>query len=266
MNARARIGAALTLGIVVMVSTVDTARSVEIEPNRPSISVNAKLVPPGGFQIESGIAIGSERKAGEPREQRFEIDVDLRVGVTSRLEIDVSDEPFVRLHGPDDDTGHGDITLGFKYRFVEATEGEAWPPHFGVKPFVKLPTASAPIGSERPDFGLLLLATFELPSQFSLDLNVGGVAVGQTRPNGYLGQAIAAASLSRTVTPGLSLFGEIFFNSRQERGGRDLLGVDAGAVYLVTRRIAVDLAAQTSLHGPGPDWVVRTGVSVLFGP
>jgi len=258
--------ASVILGIALLVSAAVTARAVEIEPNRPSNSVNAKLVPPGGVQIESGIAISSERKAGEPRERRFEVDIDLRVGVTPRLEIDISDQPFVRLRGPDDDTGHGDITLGFKYRFVEATEGEVWPPHFGVKPFVKLPTASAPIGSERPDFGLLVLATFDLPSRFSLDLNVGGVAVGQTRPNGYIGQTIVAAALSRTMRPGLSLFGEIFFNSRQEHGGRDLLGVDAGATYLLTPRLAVDLAAQTSLHGQGPDWVVRTGLSVLFGP
>ena len=257
---------AVFLGLVFVSSAVGVTHAVEIEPNRPSNSVNAKLVPPGGFQIESGIAIGSERKAGEPRERRFEVDIDLRVGVTSWLEIDVSDEPFVRLRGPADDTGHGDITIGFKYRFVEGTEGAAWPPHLGVKPFVKLPTASAPIGSERPDFGLLLLASFDLPSRFALDVNVGGVAVGHTRPHGYLGQAVVAASVSRTVRPGLSLFGEIFFNSRQEHGGRDFLGFDAGAVYLLTSRVAVDVAAQTSLHGQGPDWVVRTGVSVLFGP
>jgi hypothetical protein len=266
VNIRARIRAFLILGLGLMVCAVGTASAVEIEPNRPSNSVNAKLVPPGGFQIETGIAIGSERKAGEARERRFEVDIDLRVGVTPRLEIDISDEPLVRLRGREDDTGHGDIILGFKYRFVQGTEGEVWPPHLGVKPFVKLPTASAPIGTERPDFGLIVLTTFDLPSRFSLDVNVGGVAVGQTRPHGYLGQAIAAASLSRTVTSGLSVFGEIFFNSREERGRRDLLGFDAGAVYLLTSRIAIDLAAQTSLHGQGPDWVVRTGVSVLFGP
>ncbi|HEY3066633.1 MAG TPA: transporter [Methylomirabilota bacterium] len=256
---------ALLLGLALAMSFAGVAGALEIEPNRPSNSVNAKIVPPGGFQIESGIAISSERKAGEPRERLFEVDVDLRVGVTRNLEIDVSDEPLVRLRGLESDTGHGDITLGFKYRFLEPAEGEAWPPHLGVKPFVKLPTASAPIGTERPDFGLLLLASFDLPSRFGLDLNVGGVAVGQTRPNGYLGQAVVAASLSRTVMPGFSVFGEIFYNSPKEHAGRDLLGFDAGAVYLLSPRIAVDVGAQTSLHGRGPDWVVRTGVSVLFG-
>jgi hypothetical protein len=43
-----------------------------------------------------------------------------------------------------------------------------------------------------------------------------------------------------------------------------LLAVNAGLVYRLTRRLAIDAGIQTSLAGQGPDYVVRTGLSVLW--
>jgi len=113
-------------------------------------------------------------------------------------------------------------------------------------------------------FGVLLLASFELPHDFELEVNVGAAAVGQTRPNGYLAQVIATASLSYDITPSLLGFLEMLSNSADERGGRGLLAVNVGLVYRLTRRLAIDAGIQTSLAGQGPDYVVRTGLSVLW--
>ncbi len=258
-------GLALIIGALLTLGAAGAVRAAEIEPDRPDVSESAKLVPRGAFQLETGIAFSRESKAGERAERRAEVEAELRIGVTRQFELDLRVEPFVRLRDSEEDTGHGDIALGFKYRFVEAFEGSPWPPDLAVKPFVKLPVADAPIGTGRPDFGLLLLATFELPSEFELEVNVGGVAVGQTRPNGYLGQALVSASLSRDLIAGLSGFAELFFNSAEERDGRDHLGFNTGLVYRLTRKLALDVAVQTSLLGQGPDYVFRAGVSVLFG-
>jgi len=84
-------------------------------------------------------------------------------------------------------------------------------------------------------------------------------------PNGYLLQALAAASLERAVTERLSMFGEVFFASRGERDGRDALALNAGLVHLVNRRLALDMAAGTDLTGRSPDYFLRAGGSVLFG-
>ena len=130
--------------------------------------------------------------------------------------------------------------------------------------FAKLPASEEPIGTGRPDFGVLLLASFELPHEFELEVNVGAAAVGQTRPNEYLAQAIATGSLSRYITSSLMGFLEMLFNSADERGGRGLLAVNVGLVYRLTRRLAIDVGIQTSLAGQGPDYVVRTGLSVLW--
>jgi len=254
----------LALAVVLAISTVGRALAGSIEPDRPELTESARLVPRGSLQLETGVAFSGERRAATSTEHRFDTEADLRIGVTRQIEVDLEGEPFVRVRGPQDDTGFGDITLGVRYRFVEAFEDALWPPSLAVKPFVKFPVASKPIGSGRLDAGVLLLGSFTLPWEFEIEVNLGGAAIGQTRPNGYLGQAIATASLSRDLTPALNGFFEVLWSSREERGDTAHFAINTGVVYRVTPRLAVDAGVQTSLVGRGPDYIVRAGLSVRF--
>jgi hypothetical protein len=128
-----------------------------------------------------------------------------------------------------------------------------------------LPTAQEPIGSERADFGLIGLASFDLPWRLGLDVNAGVAAIGQSHPNGFLVQGRASASLSRELTNSLSAFAEVFYASPDERDGRDMVGADVGVVWKVARDVALDAAVATSLAGALPDYALRAGVSVRFG-
>jgi hypothetical protein len=253
----------LAFALLLCVSLVGRAVAAEIEPDRPELTESARLVPRGSLQLETGVVFSGERRAGNASEHAFNIEADLRIGVTRQIEVDLEGEPFVRVRGPQDDTGFGDITVGLRYRFVEAFEDSLWPPSLAVKPFVKLPVAGQPIGTGRLDFGFLVLASFDLPRDFELEVNIGAAAIGQTRPNGYLGQAIATASLSRDLMPALNGFFEILFNSAEERDD-SALAINTGVIYRVTPRFAVDAGVQTSLLGRGPDYVVRAGLSVRF--
>jgi hypothetical protein len=84
------------------------------------------------------------------------------------------------------------------------------------------------------------------------------------RGGGFLGEAITTASLSRELAPSLLGFVELLLNSRTERDGRGQVAINTGIVYRVMPNLAVDAGLQTSLAGQGPDYVVRTGVSVLW--
>jgi hypothetical protein len=235
-----------------------------IETDRPDLTNGVKTVPPGGVQIETGVAYARRRIAASEPERRLALEATLRVGLTDRLEVRLDGEPLVRLSGDQDDTGSGDVTVGLKYRFGDSREGE-WFPGVGVQPFVKVPVAAAPIGSEKPDFGLIALASFDLPWDLGLDVNAGMAAIGQSRPDGYLLQALASASLGRAVTERLSMLVEVFFASADQRDARDKVGLTAGAVWRVARLVALDVAAVTSLAGPVPDYTLRAGVSLRFG-
>ncbi len=130
---------------------------------------------------------------------------------------------------------------------------------------MKLPTAREPIGSERPDFGALLLMSIALPWGLSLDANAGVAAIGQRRPEGFIPQGIVSASLSWAVTERLSTITELFFSTKDERGGRDSLLTTVALMYRVTPRLAVDAGMRTTLTGRGPDWSALIGLSVRLG-
>lgn len=258
------VGLAAALTLALAPPAAARAEEGQVETDRPDVTNSAKTVPAGAFQIEGGVEYARSRTGGRPAERRFSVEVTVRAGLTERLEIQVGGEPLVHLRGAGDETDVGDVTLGLKYRVLDPSGGSAWPA-LGLQPFVKLPTAGAPIGSERADFRVLGLASFDLPARFGLDVNAGLAAVGQSRPSGYLVQALASASLSREIAEGLTPFLELFFASRGERDGRNRLGFDTGVVYLLTRRVALDAAIETSLVGQGPDYAVRAGLTVRFG-
>ena len=128
---------------------------------------------------------------------------------------------------------------------------------------MKIPTARTPIGSGRLDGGFLVLADQDLPWEMRLTVNAGLAVLGQ--PRGALLQSLASASLSREFSGRFSPFLEAFFASREERDGQDTVGLDAGAVYRVTRRVALDAAVEVTLNRHRPDYALRAGASWLLG-
>jgi hypothetical protein len=252
------------LALVLVGLFAATARAANIDPDRPELTESAKLLRTGFVQLESGLGFSHERRGGLAAEKTFEAQADLRIGLLHDVELNLGWAPLVSVWGPEDATGVGGVTLGVRYRFVEGIEDEPWPPHLAVKVFAKLPAMGEPIGTGRPDFGVLLLGSFELPHDFELEVNVGAAAIGQTRPNRFLAQAIATASLSRDITQSMLGFLELLFNSRDEHDGREHFAVNVGLVYRLTRNLAIDAGFQTSVAGRGPDYVARTGLSVLW--
>ena len=235
-----------------------------IDPDRPDVTNSANPVARGRVQLETGAFYRRTSQAATPTERRLSWEATLRIGVADGLEFRVDSEPVVRVWNGVDETDVGDFSLGLKYRFLAARD-DAWWPALALNPFVKLPTAQEPIGSGETDAGLLLLATFDLPSDFTLDVNAGPVLVGQSRSSGHLVQARASASLSRRIVDGLSAFVELAYASRDTRDGRDGLNVQTGVIWRVARDVALDTALSTSLFGALPDFGVRVGFSVRFG-
>lgn len=251
-----------TIWLLALEPTAGAAQ--DINPDRPDLTTSAELVPAGSLQLETGIEYERARTAGQPTGQRLSTQAVLRAGVLRVLELSIEGEPFDWQRTDREASGSGDYTLGLKYRlFTPAADSAA--PIVSVKPFVKLPTASAPIGSERPDAGALLLVTFGLPRGFVLDTNWGVAALGQRHPEGVIPQGIASASLTTPITDRLSAITELFFNTKEERDSRDSLRTTLAVMYRLSPRLAIDGGFRTTLVGPGPDWSVFVGLSARFG-
>ena len=240
------------------------AAAQDINPDRPDLTTSAELVPAGSLQLETGIEYERARTGGQPTGQLLSTQAVLRAGILRVLELSIEGEPFDWQRTDREASGSGDYTLGVKYRLFTPSVGST-APLVSVKPFVKLPTASAPIGSERPDVGALLLVTFALPKDLTLDTNWGVAALGQRHPEGFIPQGIASASLTTPVTDRLSAITELFFATKEERDSRASLRTTLAIMYKVTPRLALDGGVRTTLVGPGPDWSVFVGLSARFG-
>jgi hypothetical protein len=256
--------AALVLGLVLLPLGAGAAEVEPISPDRAGAATGAGTVGRGAVQLEAGVAYGRERIAASPTERRFGVELAVRAGLTERLDVGFVGEPVVVQRGEDNVTDHGDFSLTAKYRFLDAAEG-SWLPSLAVLPFVTLPVNEPPLGSGKTDVGALLLASFGLPARVNLDLNGGLVAVGQSRPSGYLLQGVAAAGVSRDLTEHLTLFSDLLYASRDERDGRYRVSLDAGVIVRPTPTVALDASVVTTVAGSGPEWTLRGGVSVRFG-
>lgn len=243
---------------------VAPAHPQDINPDRPDLTTSAETVPPGAIQIETGVEYQRARVAGGPTGQQAAAQIALRAGLTPALEISLEGQPFVWQRAGRQDSGSGDYTLGLKYRLRAPAADDAGPA-LSVKPFVKLPTASEPIGSERVDAGALLLMTLGLPWGMGLDANAGAAALGQTRPGGFLPQGIASVSLSWAATDRLSTITEVFYSTKEERDGRHSLRATLALAFRLTPRVALDAGVRTTLTGQGPDWSALAGLSVRLG-
>jgi hypothetical protein len=235
-----------------------------ISPDRPTVSNNADTVPPRAVQLEAGFVYQQEPLAAQSTAHRFAFEGTLRIGLLETLEVRLFGEPFVALRGENNPTGQGDFGLSLKYRLLDAREGTAWPA-LAVQPLIIFPTGEDHIISDRISFGLIGIASADLPVALHADVNAGVIAVGQQNPNGYLPQGVVSAVLSWAALERLSVWGEVFFFSPAQRGGRLQLGVDAGLMYFVTNHVALDAAVFTTLAGAGPNVALRAGVSILFG-
>lgn len=251
-------------GLLALGAPCASGADAPISPDRPSVTNNTETVRPGVAQLETGVEYAKSSIGGGESDRRFAAQLALRTGLTGALEARLGGEPVVRLRGERDDTGPGDFSVGLKYRLLDAEEHTSWP-SLGLQPSVKLPVAGAPIGTGRPDFELRALASFDLPAGFDLDVNAALAAVGQSRPNGYLLQALTSASLNCKILEATSAFVEVAFASRDERDARDAVDLRAGIVFLLGRDVALDAAAGASLAGRGPDYTVIAGVSVRLG-
>src|SRR5438045_3499606 len=100
--------AALAAALVLLATMVVAAQDEDnkVQPDRSGASTATSTVGAGAIQLETGFNYGHERIGGRPTQTRFGVEAALRAGITDDLELAIAAEPFVRLRGEVDDTGH----------------------------------------------------------------------------------------------------------------------------------------------------------------
>ena len=237
-----------------------TVRAQEsIEPDRPDVTNGTHTVDTGLLQLEIGglyVHDGSARSAGSP--------ITVRLGLAGWLEARVGTDGFIVLNdGSASVTGFGNLQLGAKLRLWADSGGI---PVLSILPTVSVPTASAEkqLGSGVADYTVAVLSGTDIGRHAHVDVNYGIGAIGAAS-GVHFSQHLVSVSASDAVSDNWNPYVETFWFSRQTLGGGAVGGLDAGAIYELGVRYAIDGGVQIGLTADAPAFTAFGGLSIVVG-
>ncbi len=251
----------MAIGCAAAARAQTPSEPLPLEPDRPDVTNGTHIVDVGLLQMEVGVL----RVRLGPGSTNFSTPTTFRVGLTDWVEVRFGGDGFISAADPAAGTnsGMGNVQLGAKIRLWADPGGI---PVLSILPSINLPTASAAkgLGSGQSDFTLSLLTGTDFLTRGHIDVNYGigmiGSGPGLHRFPQHLLSASASAEIPGPVTPYL----EYYWISRQDPHGGIVAALDAGAIYVITPRFALDGGVQWSLSDSAPASIFG-GVSVILG-
>jgi hypothetical protein len=237
------------------------AQTEPLEPDRPDVTNGTHIVDVGLLQMEMGV----QRVRSGPGASSFSTPITFRAGLAEWIELRFGGDGYVTATDPiaGSNGGFGNVQLGAKIRLWADPGGI---PVLSILPSVNLPTASSSkgLGSGQSDVTLSLLTGTDFLTRGHIDVNYGfgmiGSGPGLHRFSQHLASASASAEIPGPVTPYL----EYFWISRQDPHGGIVAAMDAGAIYVITPRFALDGGAQWGVSSAAPASAFA-GVSIILG-
>jgi hypothetical protein len=233
----------------------------EIEPDRPDVTNGTHIVDIGLLQIEMG---GLYAHAA-PRLHAIATPLTARVGLADWLEARVGTDGLVAQSSSGTTvSGIGNLQVGAKLRLWAEAGGV---PVLSILPNVNIPTASAEegLGSGAADYTLTLLTGRDFGRHAHVDVNYGVGAIGAADNPPHFLQHLLSVSASAAVSDNWNPYAEAFWLSRDEPDGIAVAGIDAGAIYELSARYALDGGVQFGVTSEAPAFAAFGGISIIVG-
>jgi Putative MetA-pathway of phenol degradation len=231
-----------------------------VEPDRPDVTNGPHLVDVGLLEVEAG---GLYSRATSNR-NGFGSPLAVRIGLTDWLEARVSNDGVVtHSEGGIRQTGIGNTQVGAKLRLWADPGGV---PVVSILPTIAFPTADAGkgLGSGDRDYLVAVLGGADIGRRWHADGNYGIGRIGAGNGVPHFTQHLASISVSVAATDNLNPYVEAFRFSRQEPDGPAVAAIDAGAIYEIGARYAIDGGIELTVSGPH-DVAVFGGLSFVVG-
>jgi Putative MetA-pathway of phenol degradation len=233
----------------------DDADAPQIQPDRPDVTNAAYTVPKGLVQIE----VGGQHSRVPVSGESTATPVSLRFGVAHWCEAQVESDGLARDKEPSaTSTQFPGLTVGGKFRL--------WAPRNGTPVITVMPAVALPWG--RPgggtDYLLRVISGGDLPRHLHLDVNYGVGAIAADE-GGHFPQQMASASANVGVGKHWNPYAEIYWFSKLQPDARPTASIDAGAMYTVTERLAVDGGVAFGLTNAANGPAVFGGLSIIVG-
>jgi hypothetical protein len=230
--------------------------------DRPDFTESSSSVGKGYLQFESGFTFvefeGGTDVATIP-------EILARWGVTERLELRFLLPTYSRENSSgSDSSGFLGSGLGLKYQFADGDgSGFLGGMEASVIAATSIPTGTADYASSDWQPTGVLCVGWELGSEMGLGANLG-IARPADGENRFTSVWLSSA-LGISITDPLSVFFELIAFEREEDRGPSTLTFQAGAVYLLSPDLQLDLRLARRLSDSGPDFLIGTGVSWRLG-
>jgi hypothetical protein len=238
----------------------DQPREV-IEPDRPDVTNGTHIVDIGLLQIEIGglytQASSMQHAAGTP--------FTARVGLFDWLEARIgTDGLLTQTDGFTSVTGIGNVQVGTKLRLWADPGGI---PVLAILPTVNIPAASSEkgLGSGTADYTLALLTGTDIGRHAHVDVNYGIGSIGAGAGEPHFIQHLVSISASDAISDNWNPYFEAYWFSRQEADGGGVTALDAGAIYELGARYALDGGVQIGLSANAPAFAAFGGISIIVG-
>ena len=255
-----------TVGLT-LASAAAAADEQPICADRPGKANPTCTVPEGMVQIETGLIDWiHDNEAGVRTDSLLLGSTAFKFGLNDRwnVELDVTPYESLRVRGGGvrvTDSSFGDLFVRSKYRF---TSGDGV--QVAMNPFVKIPTASRPIGNRKLEAGIALPIDYSIPkSTLSVTLGPEIDWVEDGDGHGHHAAMAQVIGVGWSVTPKLNLSAELWGQWDWDPAGTTRQATaDAAVAYLVNNNLQLDAGANFGLNRVTPDVELYGGVSVRF--
>jgi hypothetical protein len=237
----------------------------DLNSDRPSVTTGPYTVDAGHFQIESSfLEFTHDYNQGRHADTLDVFPTNVRVGVLSNVELDVSVDPYENVvdytrPSSSRSEGFGNMGLQAKLNFWGDDGG---PTAFGLIPFAKFPTGAAGISNHHLEGGLILPFSVTITD----GLSIAGMAEFDVARNagntGYGVDAIDTIVLTKSLTKEISVYLEYVGDAPINEGRTFAVSVDAGGAFQVNDNLQFDAGINVGISKSLPNFIVFSGITL----
>jgi hypothetical protein len=218
------------------------------------VTNGAYTIPKGLVQLETGVQHSRVTAAGETTATPLSA----RAGIAHWAELRIETDGVTRnLQAGSASTDFAGLMVGAKVRLWAPAGGS---PALALMPEITLPWGRSGGGT---DYGVRFASGGDITDVIHLDVNYGltAIASGESHVVQQLASASSAISIGRHWQP----YVEVYWLSKSDLDARPSASLDAGTIYFVKQRLAVDAGLAFGLSAAADGLAVFGGLSVILG-
>ena len=230
-----------------------------LQPNRPGQADPPTVLAPGVAQIEGGLTFARETEGNPDIDTLTVPELELRLGVHERFELQLFAEGFVQewRDGDGNHTGVSDLELDTRVRLWEQ---EGWRPATAVEFGLSFPTGSGFATSDGFDPEGEILYAWDFAERWNLTGNFDFASETQGEDDSsrhfvFRPEFALGLSISERLGTFVAYYGVI------EEDAANQHSIDGGFTFLMNDNLQLDVSAGAGLNDAAPDFFVAAGVA-----